>query len=391
MNIKGSGSIRYLLLAMTVFVCLTAAIPVFAGGNITPDAALLNYYSEINAGQYQLAYQQWHAPSQTYDQFVAGYSTTTHVDAYFGGFRPDYAADPSGNISNTLRGAIPGVLVGTHTDGSKAMYYGCYTLYYDGLIPTQWQILSGNFVQGSGITTTQTIQFWLNQADCFNYNTLSGDQHPQLALVDYYDKVNAKDFNSAYASWTTPFQSFADFSAGYATTTDVVPFTGRVCNNGTSAEVNVVLFGYHTDGSLSAYGGSITLAYDVSRARHWGITGASLNPIDISGNVPTHTQFFATLVGACAGMALPAPTAAPNCFATNTAGTPLDITSQSNAVIATLNAGQSLPLAGALYNGAAPWRFGSLVVILPTGQIGYTNPTVATVNQACVNLPVVPG
>lgn len=392
MKLNISRSIRTLLLVMAVLVCLTAAIPVFAGGNLSPGDSMLSYYAEINEGHYQLAYDQWHQPNQTYDQFVAGYSDTSHVDAYFGGFRPDYATDPSGNITNVLNGELPGVLVGTHTNGSTVLYYGCYSLSYDGTIPTRWQILSGNFVAGSGITNTQTVQYWLNQADCFSYNTVNPDQHPQLALVDYYDKVNAKSFDTAFASWSTPSQTLADFTAGYGDTLSVVPFTGRVCSDGASAEVNVVLLGYHTDGSLSMYGGSIKLALDATRPRHWGITGASLNVIDTSGGVP-HTSIFDTLVGACAGKTLPPVAAVANCFATNNNTEAINVNSSPDSVspVASINPGQSLPLAGALYNGAAPWRYGMLVVVLPNGQTGYADPNVTTVSASCANLPVVPG
>jgi hypothetical protein len=294
---------RSVLLIITTFISLTTTIPVFAGGSLSPRDTMLNYYSEINQGHYQLAYQQWLQPSQTYDEFVNGYSNTSHVDAYFGGFRADYTADPKTEI-DVLHGQIPGVLVGTHLDGTTVVYSGCYTLIYDGLLPTRWKIGDGKFLQVSGIPKADNIQYWLEQADCLGYKALNTTASPQIALVDYYDKVNAKLLDEAYASWTTPWQSLTDFKAGYADTTEVVPFIGQICGNGPAPYIHIVLFGYHTDGSMVVYGGSVAVAADATKPKSWGITGATLSEIDLSNmsNLPNPSIFTAiinSLTGPC--------------------------------------------------------------------------------------------
>ncbi len=288
---------------------LVPAAPVSAGGNVSPRAMLEQYFEAINRGAYQVAYAQWINPPQTYRDFVSGYSDTISINARFGGFRPVNAADSLGRLPETLIGSVPAVLVanrgGDPTDGP--IYYGCYVLAYDPKVTgmAQWRILSGSLKLGSGIPNTNTIQGWLNRADCYGYDQLAPDQFPALALSYYYDQVNSHFYRAAYDMWSTPYQTFDDFEAGYADTTDVVLFTGRVCPREryvmqARTGVRVVLMGYHTDGSLAAYGGSIDLLYDATKPRHWGIVSADLALLDTSTRPLTQEAIFQALGAACA-------------------------------------------------------------------------------------------
>ncbi|MCD4684474.1 MAG: hypothetical protein K8S97_00870, partial [Anaerolineae bacterium] len=124
--------------AITIVGALGSTTPAAAGGNSGPQAMLTAYYyNHINQRDYWTAYQQWDQHPQTYAQFVAGYAETSFVLAYFGAYQ---ARGP-----HLLEGSVPGVLIGSHADGTQIAYAGCYTVRYnpDGTGIAQWKITDG--------------------------------------------------------------------------------------------------------------------------------------------------------------------------------------------------------------------------------------------------------
>ncbi len=118
------------------------------------QTVLLHYYQLINARDYTNAYAEWLQPIPgpkpngapaldyrlPYADFVAGYADTVYAFAYLG----DYDEEGASMGHSYLDGMIPAVLIGYHTDGSVAAYYGCYVL--GSLQNGQLGIVSGTFL-----------------------------------------------------------------------------------------------------------------------------------------------------------------------------------------------------------------------------------------------------
>lgn len=109
----------------------------------SPAAMLQSYYNAINRKEYKRAYSYFTgspnpAPdvAPPYDQFVKGYSDTANDTLLTGQYREDPGA---GNIYAN----VPVALTATKTDGSKQVFYGCYTTHRvnDGISPNPDDVL----------------------------------------------------------------------------------------------------------------------------------------------------------------------------------------------------------------------------------------------------------
>ncbi|MCL4545371.1 MAG: hypothetical protein M1118_12365 [Chloroflexi bacterium] len=110
-----------------------------AGAQLVAPAALgqiVSYYAELDRGDYADAYNLWHAPNQSYRQFVAGYTDTVQAAIRLGAPVPDNAM---GNFGID----VPTVILARHSDGSTAAFAGCYFL----LAPKPQAALAGPPVQ----------------------------------------------------------------------------------------------------------------------------------------------------------------------------------------------------------------------------------------------------
>jgi len=276
----------YRAAAVFVLVALLAAFgqsaPARAQENhIGPREMLDTYYGYVNARRYDLAYQQWVVPPSSYTAFVGGYGDTSYVTAYFGGLQPDAANSPSG--------AVPGVLLGYRTNGTVAAFAGCYNLRYNwqGAGMQRWQITGANFQPLSYVPAGAQITSLLT-ANCAAVTNADGSYATvQSLLVDYYDRINLRDYAGAFALWDNPPQTFDSFVQGWQDTSEVVLFYGAYQFSGRydiaeTGRVPVVLFGYHYDGSLVAYQGCFGLHFDTTFP-YWGLWSATLAPMTYSG------------------------------------------------------------------------------------------------------------
>src|SRR5215470_4462570 len=91
----------------------------------------------------------------------------------------------------------------------------------------------------------------------------SGFASPMAMLVSYYNNIGLHQYQIAYGLWINPPQSYDSFVAGYADTDHVTPYLGDY-QAGTANAGNVpgVLVGYRTDGSVVAYHGCFSVAYN---------------------------------------------------------------------------------------------------------------------------------
>lgn len=286
------------LLVIAVLAALSAPTPVRGSGALGPRAMLYAYFDLINARNYWPAYQQWVAPPQTYAEFVAGYGDTASVAAYFGGFQP--------GAINAIEGRVPGVLIGYRTNGTVVAFSGCYQVRYNpgGSGMAQWLITGANFRQLPAVppdTATiwqQTLDMWCYGApDSVSYSSV------QQMLVDYIEAINRGDYADAYALWRVPPQTYQQFVAGWADTTETVLFYGSYQYSGVfgaaeTGRVPVVMLGYHTDGSLVAFQGCLGMNYDPALPRRWSLYRVYLRPMAFV-ETPDAYSLFTALAASC--------------------------------------------------------------------------------------------
>jgi len=268
---------------------------VSAGGALGPRQVMTAYYAAINARDYATAYSLWIRPMQTYANFVAGYATTASAQAFFGGLQTGYPGSTTGYL--------PAFLVGTHFDGTQEIYQGCYTMTYN---PAEsgirsWLIAGARTWRIAALPTGTTLADALT-FDCLQRRDAAGSYTtPQAMLSDYYAAINAQNFARAYSLWAAPQQTYAQFAAGFADTSEVVMFSGITQWNphftAEAAALPVVLLGYHTDGSVVAFEGCLRVANTTTPTR-WGLLGADLRPMPIV-YMPGQAEVVARLAQPC--------------------------------------------------------------------------------------------
>jgi hypothetical protein len=101
---------------------------------------LVDYFSAVNDGDYATAYGFWMNPSQTYAQFVAGWSDTTETVMFYGSYWF------SGRFNVLETGRVPVVLIGYHSDGSVVSYQGCLGLGFSAQLQRPWSLVA-SYVQ----------------------------------------------------------------------------------------------------------------------------------------------------------------------------------------------------------------------------------------------------
>lgn len=289
----------HLFVALALAVTLFAAVPTGAQTvpYVSPRGMLQTYYGYINTGQYQLAYNQWLNPPQTYQSFVAGYGDTVRVDAYFGSFRPRQIG--------VTAGAVPAVLVGYRTNGSVAAFSGCYFVTYNGGATgmAQWLLTGANIQPMAWVPGPHDVAGLLAPTDCFT--SLGGAGYANTVyelLVNYFNAINQGDYYTAYSTWSNPPQTFQGFVQGWSDTAETVLFYGPYQFGGYRAvdtgRVPVVLFGYHHDGGMVAFQGCIVLNYGAYGTTGWTLGGANLRPMTFATS-PDQGAVTSALQAAC--------------------------------------------------------------------------------------------
>lgn len=272
-----------------------------AGGFLSPSQYLNAYYSLINSRNFAAAYAEWMNPPQTYEQFVAGYGDTQSVQGYFGGLQP-------GDVNN-LVGGVPAVLYGYRTNGSVAAYSGCYYLLYNGggagaSGTALWSIVTADFSQLNYVPTLEGADALIKSTRCYSrYDAARNFLSVQSLLGAYYDAINSRDYATAYGLWRNPPQTYYQFVAGFADTTEVAMFYGNYQYGGANAyeagRVPVMLFGFHTDGGVVAFSGCFRLNYDPWRIPNWAIIGANLQPVSTDFGAPDRQVVLNAIAASC--------------------------------------------------------------------------------------------
>ncbi|HML21912.1 MAG TPA: hypothetical protein PKD09_09700 [Aggregatilinea sp.] len=118
---------------------------------------------------------------------------------------------------------------------------------------------------------------------------------PRGMLSNYYNTINTRQYQAAYAQWLNPPQTYASFVAGYADTTRVDAFFGSFRPRQqvtTAGAVPSILIGYRTNGSVAAYSGCYFVTYNEAAVGmgQWLLTGANIQPmaaVPVPESIPT--------------------------------------------------------------------------------------------------------
>ena len=130
--------ITAIVLSAVILVALPGATRVYAQNPPSAQVMLLSYYNAINARNYLQAYGLWVKPSQSYQDFAAGFADTDRVIPYFGDLQ-------LGTVTTGESGRVPAVLLGYRTDGTIVSYHGCLALAFNAPNTTGWRIFGADF------------------------------------------------------------------------------------------------------------------------------------------------------------------------------------------------------------------------------------------------------
>jgi hypothetical protein len=171
-----------------------------SGGSVTPQQAVTavsQYYTHINAKDYQDAYNMWgssYQSSTSYAAFAQGFNTTQQVAAQTG----NATALSDGSVK------VPVTVTATDTDVASTTTNTYQGYYIVGQEQGNTKLLSANLqLTASSNTRVKQATALLNQ---------------------YYTFINAKDYQDAYNLWGTAYHnstSYEQFKAGFATTQSV--------------------------------------------------------------------------------------------------------------------------------------------------------------------------
>ncbi len=248
-----------------------------------PWNLIASYVNAINRHEYARAYAYWETPPQPYDQFVAGFADTAHVELVLR--PPTYVEGAAGSMYS----AVPTMLLATHTDGSLHYFVGCYTVRRPNpqMVghPTYWKIYSAE------MHTTGSTDGWQLTGECSGHpiDAAPYDDHsdPVAALASYVNAIVLKDYGRAYGYWETPPSSYQDFVNGFADTKSVVllvrlPVFTEGAAGSFYTSIPTMLMATHTDGSRHNFVGCYVMRTPnpsmAGSPEHWMIYSASMAP-----------------------------------------------------------------------------------------------------------------
>jgi hypothetical protein len=220
--------------------------------NADTDAAVqtvLDYYTAINARQYEAAYRFWagggQASGQTFDNFAAGFASTVQVTVLL-----DSVQQTGTGTARTISVALRLLSVINGSDGTQSVprYQGNLVLQPG---PTGWELAKGNLSQlpPGRVTPPDDVAT------------------PEVVLQNYYDAINSGNYAKAYTYWDNlgriGNQSFAQFRTGFTTTKSVTiqlgPATASGAAGSTYVDIPTTVNATQTDGSVRNFRGTYTL------------------------------------------------------------------------------------------------------------------------------------
>ena len=285
----------------------------------TPQEMLQSYYHAINARNLAGAYAHWRTPSQSFEDFEAGFWRTNRVTPYFGEFEVS---------SSPLSGQVQAVLVADETDYSVQdaqvfrTYAGCFFVNRTRTVG-DWRITGADITQLLDFAppNLDTIEAALSR-NCTQgiNNTVQGTlsySNAASILTLYFTLISQRDYATAYNYWLSPADgvsqdyrlSFDQFSSGYAETQAITVYNGEYVFGGAAAGrayldgiMPVVVVAEDTDGSFSAYAGCFVMGFN-ARNNSLGIVNARF--YTVSNTVPTGNLIADYLQIDCLNLGIP--------------------------------------------------------------------------------------
>lgn len=228
---------------------------------------VLNYYGDINQGEYKKAYDTWAgdgaASGQTFKQFKRGYAKTVQVSVLIGPSR----------TQSTAPIKVPVRLISVVNRSNEApqgvqQYRGSYTVRHTA---QGWRISNASIARSSGKLPPTELSA------------------PRRLVQSYYLEINSRHFARAYTFWEdlgrASKQTFAQFEQGFATTKHDAVKVGKPRVQGAAgsffANVPVVIVATNDNQTKQTFCGSYILRKsDVPPFGEfgWRIYGAKISP-----------------------------------------------------------------------------------------------------------------
>jgi hypothetical protein len=220
--------------------------------NADTDAAVqtvLDYFTAINARQYEAAYRFWagggQASGQTFSSFAAGFASTVQATVLL-----DSVQQTGSGTARTITVGLRLLSVINGSDGTQSVprYQGNLVLQPG---PTGWELAKGNLSQlpPGRVTPPDDVAT------------------PEVVIQNYYDAINNGNYAKAYTYWDNlgriSNQSFAQFRTGFASTKSVVVRLGVPVASGaagsTYVDIPTTVNATQTDGTVRNFRGTYTL------------------------------------------------------------------------------------------------------------------------------------
>jgi len=226
--------------------------PDYLDDRSTATGLINSYFNAINRHEYLRAYSYWRDPAGSngsFDNFQAGYETTTHVDVTFGQIGGDAGA-------GQMYYSVPAILTAQTSDGQTQSYAACYILHlsqpgfqeppFTGLSIERGKAttLAIGADSNSALTTACSGPDYpsgnpitpapiTNTSDISKTNYLDDRSDPILVLSSLFNAINRQEYARAYGYWdqatgASDLPSYTDFKNGYANTKTVAFVAGEV-------------------------------------------------------------------------------------------------------------------------------------------------------------------
>jgi len=220
-------------------VLIVALLP---GGRVTPAAAqtispfdlrtnplylIASYYNAITLRDYTRAYNYWegHPPANaTYAQFVQGFTGVQSVRALA---RLPLTVE---GAAGTLYVSVPVVLLSTLQTGAQQIFAGCFQLSKPNMpvgnppvIDSNWHLNSAVLSAATSVDFVQAVNACTRVESFPTAGQIENRTTPIDLINSYYDAIAAKNYTRAFNYWQggAPGQTFAQFSQGFAATSEI--------------------------------------------------------------------------------------------------------------------------------------------------------------------------
>ncbi|MAT43687.1 MAG: hypothetical protein CL609_15225 [Anaerolineaceae bacterium] len=207
-------------------------IPSYLDDRSTATGLMDSFFNAINRAEYLRAYNYWRDPAAqlgNFNDFAAGYDTTSNVEVTYGQIGGDAGA-------GQMYYSVPLILTVTNTDSSIQYYSACYilrlsqpavqatppfkplgieraiavTLSSDADLPNvlETACTAYDFPVGAPLPTNPVTNHEVYTAD----NYLDERSEPILVIRSFYNALNRHEFLRAYSYWKNPVETIGSYS-----------------------------------------------------------------------------------------------------------------------------------------------------------------------------------